>query len=709
MMDGTDLETLFLRFREESDTDALAVVFERVAPGLLRTATSLCGSAVAGEDLLQACFVTAIERRARWDASRPLVPWLVGILTRHARELRRRRSRRLDPERVAGTDAAEPDAPCDAAEAEELQLALEAGLAELPEPVRQVVVLALRHELAPAEIAEALGRSPSTVRTQLQRGLARLRRRLPRSLAPLAGLVAAVGSAEPRGLPAVRDAVLRHARRVLPVPVSSPVSLLANPGAVMLNVLACSLVFLGAVALRPLPAREASPPAVPVALQRVPSNDPVRSGASGAPVGANAARSEVASLPASQVDLPAEQEEAAILTLRIAVRDPGGAPVAGARVALEGVRLLEEPGSLYGWRAGVVAPRLTDGEGRAELVLPAVWEGKHPDAVHFTVDHRDFAPFRSALVELAGGRAEVALEWGARLAVSGWIAGPDGLRREVRDVRPELGERSNVDSGDWTRREDGLLETAGLAPGAHQLAVWWTAPDGARYASAIEPVTLEPGGSRAASLELLPLARVVGRLAADVPRPVTGGEVVAHQSGGTEEAEGRMLARTWRAPVAADGTFVLEDVAPGAAELGVLVDGWTSLGAGTTGNPTADVAGSDLDLAVPMVRTAAVDARVTGPDGAPVAGVWLSAVVPVRWSDGRWQYFESTPSAETDAAGRGLLENVPPGMPRLGAFHRELRIDGPHPLTSETTLPDGPLEPGELRTLALELVARTAR
>ena len=48
---------------------------------------------------------------------------------------------------------------------------------------RQVLVLHLRHGLRPAEIAHALEREPSTVRTQLARGLERLRRALPASVA----------------------------------------------------------------------------------------------------------------------------------------------------------------------------------------------------------------------------------------------------------------------------------------------------------------------------------------------------------------------------------------------------------------------------------------------------------------------------------------------------------------------------------------------
>ena len=52
---------LFLRWRDRGDAAALAELFDRTAPELLRLALHLCRHAVDAEDVLQATFLAAIE------------------------------------------------------------------------------------------------------------------------------------------------------------------------------------------------------------------------------------------------------------------------------------------------------------------------------------------------------------------------------------------------------------------------------------------------------------------------------------------------------------------------------------------------------------------------------------------------------------------------------------------------------------------------
>jgi hypothetical protein len=391
--------------------------------------------------------------------------------------------------------------------------------------------------------------------------------------------------------------------------------------------------------------------------------------------------------------------------LNVIVEDPNGAPVAGARVALSGVRLVEEPESLYGWRAGEVAPSTSSDEGLAQLVIPSVWGEMHPDAISFTINHPNFVPFCSELVELSLGRALVALEWGAFLKVSGWVsaAEPGSEPTRVTNVEAELGHASMVERGDWFVLGDGRLATGGLAPGEHHIALSWRDGNGKRYHSAITPFEIEPRGQLELSLELLLAARVSGQLAPEVPRPVRGGEVVAHQSGG----DTRKLTRTLRTSVAADGTFFFADIGPGDLELAVLCEGWTSAATERGPNPVAEVAGRDADLEIAMCRTAALDLAFLGPDGGRAEDVGVSVTVAISWQDGRWQYFEQNPMGQTGADGRVRFENVPPGVARISVWHPELRLDGPVPLINETTLEE-PLASGETRAVTLELVPREA-
>jgi len=94
-------EQHFACFRAEGRADALAAVFDALAPELLLVAAHLARGGVQAEDLVQATFVDAIRGAARWDETRALLPWLLGILARNALAEGRRAARQPDPLRVA--------------------------------------------------------------------------------------------------------------------------------------------------------------------------------------------------------------------------------------------------------------------------------------------------------------------------------------------------------------------------------------------------------------------------------------------------------------------------------------------------------------------------------------------------------------------------------------------------------------------------------
>ena len=119
----------FARFRQHADARALAAVFDALAPELLLIAAHVAVAGTEAEDLVQATFLDAIEKAERWDASRPLLPWLIGILVNHARLERRRRERALDADRLP--KASEPS-PLDAAAASEVAEHVSQALRKLP-------------------------------------------------------------------------------------------------------------------------------------------------------------------------------------------------------------------------------------------------------------------------------------------------------------------------------------------------------------------------------------------------------------------------------------------------------------------------------------------------------------------------------------------------------------------------------------------------
>lgn len=210
-------EQLFVSYRDRGDMQALAAVFDATAPQLLLVAGHLVRDGALAEDLLQTTFVEAMRCAGRYDARRPLLPWLASILTNQARKLRRARKRTPDPGRLRAREVERPFAD---AEAGEVLAAVQQALERLPVAYRQVLTLRLVHELPPAAIAHALGTPPETVKTRLKRGMEQLRRQLPKGL----GVLLAAAATNGRGLAAVRRDVLQSATkatRLLPWTLAS--------------------------------------------------------------------------------------------------------------------------------------------------------------------------------------------------------------------------------------------------------------------------------------------------------------------------------------------------------------------------------------------------------------------------------------------------------------------------------------------------------
>jgi RNA polymerase sigma-70 factor (ECF subfamily) len=182
------LEHLFQQFRRTRDPARLGEVFDLCADDLFAVALHLCRDRAAAEDLVQSTFLVAIERAGRYEAGRPLRPWLLGILYREAKRLRRR-ARVPDAERLLQRE--EPPPP-QVVLGTETAHAVAVALGEVPQPYRAVLELHLVQSLPPADIADRLQRSPGAVRTQLWRGLELLRKLLPKGLA--VGVAAELGA-----------------------------------------------------------------------------------------------------------------------------------------------------------------------------------------------------------------------------------------------------------------------------------------------------------------------------------------------------------------------------------------------------------------------------------------------------------------------------------------------------------------------------------
>ncbi len=208
------LDRDFLTFRRTRDPVALAAVFDAAAPRLLLVAMHLCRDAASAEDLVQTVFLQVLRDVERFEAGKPVLPWLLAMVEHRASDLRRRAHVRREstgaaPDGVAATDAG----PERLAAQHEARERVAQALAGMPRDYRDVLTLRLVHGLSSVAIAHAHGVAPATVRTRLRRGLELLRGALPRGLAT-PGLLALLGAEMLRasdGLAAVRAKVLAAA------------------------------------------------------------------------------------------------------------------------------------------------------------------------------------------------------------------------------------------------------------------------------------------------------------------------------------------------------------------------------------------------------------------------------------------------------------------------------------------------------------------
>jgi RNA polymerase sigma factor (sigma-70 family) len=129
--------------------------------------------AVAAEDVTIETLLTAFERGGAIRDDSALRAWLLRVATNKALSLRRSGSRVVElallPDRAARGSLADESTD---------RVALLASVSRLPIQMRAAVVLRYYADLPVEAVAAALGKSPNTIKAQLQTALDRLRQSL---------------------------------------------------------------------------------------------------------------------------------------------------------------------------------------------------------------------------------------------------------------------------------------------------------------------------------------------------------------------------------------------------------------------------------------------------------------------------------------------------------------------------------------------------
>ncbi len=167
---------------------ALNALMERHAQKLFHYLVRSLQDESDAADLAQESFVKVYQNRARFDPKQKFTTWLYAIASNLVRDRYRWRSRHpqvsLDAETgqveasLKNTGCGAELSPDQSLEAEERAEAVRRAVAELPEEIRQPLILATYQELPQAEIAQILHCSVKAVETRIYRARQRLRESL---------------------------------------------------------------------------------------------------------------------------------------------------------------------------------------------------------------------------------------------------------------------------------------------------------------------------------------------------------------------------------------------------------------------------------------------------------------------------------------------------------------------------------------------------
>jgi RNA polymerase sigma-70 factor (ECF subfamily) len=174
---AVDDRELLARLRA-GETSAFDAIFRANYALLVRVAESMLRERATAEEIAQDVMLELWRRREALDVTESVRGYLLqATRNRSLNHLRHRAiEKRSEPQLIEGTAGS---VPTDAATREaEIEIALQAAIAELPERCRQVFELSRVEGLKYAEIATRLGISVKTVEVQMGKALRVLRERL---------------------------------------------------------------------------------------------------------------------------------------------------------------------------------------------------------------------------------------------------------------------------------------------------------------------------------------------------------------------------------------------------------------------------------------------------------------------------------------------------------------------------------------------------
>jgi RNA polymerase sigma-70 factor (ECF subfamily) len=170
-------DAILVRRCLKGDAAAIQSLVERYQSDVFGLCVRLLHQRQDAEDVTQEVFLRIFRSLKRWDSTRPLKPWIMGITVNRCRTWIAQRVKR--PELVDYLHETVASRPAD--DSAELVREIQSALSELRIEYRSVFVMFHEQGLPYEDIAEAMEKPVGTVKTWLHRArlevLERLRRR----------------------------------------------------------------------------------------------------------------------------------------------------------------------------------------------------------------------------------------------------------------------------------------------------------------------------------------------------------------------------------------------------------------------------------------------------------------------------------------------------------------------------------------------------
>jgi RNA polymerase sigma factor (sigma-70 family) len=434
---------LLNRFISDRDEAAFAALVDRHRSMVLHVCLRVAGDLHDAEDAFQAVFLVLARKATTVNPQERLTNWLHGVAFRVALKARCSRIRRQQRNQFLSAPPCDPRTdPLGEVSVRELMTAVDEEIRRLPQSYRLPVILCCFEGHSVEEAARRLGWTQGSVKGRLERGRARLHKRLARRGLTLSAAFAASeisrGAVLAVAVTGLVDSTIRTAMAFMARSIEIPVGSSARATALATDVLkgmvlvqlkvptilliAVSLFAMGIVARG---IRNAS---VEPALQPETSTDSAKDTRSKRSSSLNKSRAAVSRMDA---DFP--------VAVKGRVLDPAGKPLAGARLyvgySVRGYApYIKPPEHLFRETAYPLRGR-TDSDGRFEFVfkqseLDAEWLDDSRPTVIAVADR--YGPSWTEVSEPNKG-AELSLKLVEDLPLSGRIL--DQRRNPVRGVR----------------------------------------------------------------------------------------------------------------------------------------------------------------------------------------------------------------------------------------------------------------------------------